>query len=68
MESHIGARMIALITFVDQFSPWQKLNSGCSESSKRGVIHVTGGSRPSRMSSTTSSTGRMCLAHRPCSR
>jgi len=32
--------MIASITLVDQFSPWQKLYSGCSDSSKRGVIHV----------------------------
>ena len=46
MSFHIGLCMIASITFVVQFSPWQKLYSGCSDSSNRGVIHVTGGSRP----------------------
>jgi hypothetical protein len=56
--------MIAFTTFVVQFSPWQKLYSGCSDSSNRGVIHVTGGRRPARMSSTTSSTGNMCRCHR----
>jgi hypothetical protein len=61
--------MIALITFVLQFSPWQKLYSGCSESSKRGVIHVTGGSASCRMSRTTPSTENMCRSHRRgCSR
>jgi hypothetical protein len=55
--------MIAFTTRVVQFSPWQKLYSGCSESSNLGVIHVTGGRRSSAMSSTTWSTGKMCFCH-----
>lgn len=44
--------MIAFRTFVVQFSPQQKLYSGWSETSKRGVTHVTGGRRSSRMCRT----------------
>ena len=44
---------------VVQFSPWHMLYSGCSESSKRGVTHVTGGSSPARACSANPSTGKM---------
>ena len=57
---HIGLAMIAFTTSVVQFCPWQNEYSGCSESSKRGVTHVTGGRRPSAMSSSSPSTGNMC--------
>ena len=56
--------MIALSTFVVQASPQQKLYSGWSETSKRGVTHVTAGRQSSRMCRTRSSTGKQCCAHR----
>ena len=60
---HIGLAMMAFTTRVVQFWPQQKLYSGCSESSKRGVTQVTGGRRPSRTSCTNPSTGKMCDCH-----
>ena len=54
-----GLSMIEFTIRVVQFSPWQKLHSGCSLTSYRGVIHVTGASRPSSMSATTLSSGKM---------
>ena len=51
--------MIAFTISVVQFSPWHMLYSGCSESSNRGVTHVTGGSSPAWACSANASTGKM---------
>src|SRR3989337_834813 len=56
VSSQCGLSITAFTTLVVQFSPWQKLYSGCSESSKRGVIHVPGGSALARMALITMST------------
>ena len=65
MSFHIELRMIASTTVVVQFSPVHRLlgRSGWSESAKRGVTHVTGGSVPFPMSEMRSSTGRTCRCH-----
>ena len=48
MSSQASEPMIAFTSSMLQFCPQQKLYSGCWDSSKRGVIQVTGGRRSLR--------------------
>jgi hypothetical protein len=57
--SQSSVSITAFTMSVTQFCAWQVLSGGWSESSKRGVTHVTAGRSPSRMSRTIRSTGRM---------
>ena len=64
MCSHIGLRMTAFTISLTQLCACAVEYGGWSESSNRGVIHVTAGSRLASMSGTMRSTGRMCSCQR----
>src|ERR687898_761211 len=59
VSSQCGPSMTAFTILVVQFSPWHMLYSGCSDTSNRGVTHVTGGSSPRRACRTHRATGEM---------
>src|SRR5947209_2025503 len=62
VEDHWGPFMMASITWVLQFSPWQMFEpfAGWSDTRNRGVTHVTAGSFPAAASAANASTGWTC--------
>ncbi len=59
MCSQSSLSITALTTSVSQLCAKHVLSGGWSESSNRGVTHVTAGSRPARMSCGSRSTERI---------